>query len=131
MAEQLTPVSAMGEAGGWLYDATVNEVIDGDTVQCDVDLGFRVHVTMTVRMWGIDAPEKSTEPGKAANTMLAQLLPCGKAITLRSIKDRTDKYGGRWLGTIIAGGRNINEYMVEMGHAKPWAGHGPKPQGVG
>lgn len=110
------------------YDAAVIFVHDGDTVELDVDLGFKTHVRMCVRLWGINAPELATPEGLEAAAYLRQLLPLGSRATLNSFKDRADKYGGRWLGSIInLEGYNVNEVMVVKGHAKLWDGKGPKP----
>lgn len=111
------------------YQATVLRVHDGDTVVLDVDLGFRSHIVeMPIRILGINAPELSTTAGKAALAFAQGLAPAGVAVTLRSEKDRADKFGGRWLGHIeLPNGRDFAENMINAGHAKPWDGKGAKP----
>lgn len=116
------------------YKATVTSVTDGDTVRLDIDLGFNITIHNTpIRLIGIDAPEMNTIAGKTAKTYLKELLPAGTSVTLRSYKDKTEKYG-RILGTImvefgdtaaplhkrIVMDGNINNHMVSKGYAVPY-----------
>lgn len=77
------------------YNATVLRVIDGDTIEVDVDHGFFLHQTPTpVRLLGCNAWEASTEAGAAAKAHLASLLPAGTPVVLSTAKP--DKYAPRW-----------------------------------
>ncbi len=101
------------------YKATVMRVVDGDTVDLNVDLGFRVTVTDRFRLYGIDAPElkyPTYDAGKAAALWLTELLPAGTAVTVETYKPATDKYG-RWLATLHLDGANVNTALVDAGHA--------------
>lgn len=115
----------------YFYDAVVREVIDGDTVRLDVDLGFRHwQHDMVIRLFGVNAPEKSTPAGKLAKQWLQGYLPVGSRVVLESIKDKADKYGGRWLGKISrfpSDTRTANEELLYAGHGLPWDGKGIKP----
>lgn len=109
------------------YAALVVAVVDGDTVDLDIDLGLRTFRRDRFRLAGVDAPElraADPEPGRAAKAELARLLPMGAAVTVRTEKDRTEKYG-RWLATVLNGAVNVNERMVTGGFAKPYDG-GPR-----
>ena len=87
------------------YQAKLIEVIDGDTVDLLVDLGFGIHVKERFRLYGIDAPEMPTEEGKIAKAYLESIL--GTAIELyvatrkmiRRPQEKTDKYG-RYLAVL-------------------------------
>ena len=105
------------------YMATVLKVIDGDTVDLDVDLGFDVHAKMRFRLAGIDAPELRTAEGKTARNWLVLNLAVGREVVVCTEKDRKEKYG-RYLATIfpVDGSMSINDKMVEAGHAKKYAG---------
>lgn len=111
----------------YTYKATAVRVIDGDTVVLDVDLGFDVTKRMTFRLHGIDAPEMRTKAGKEAAEHLACLLLTSPMLGLivRSIKDKTDKYG-RYLGIISINDPSIvetvNAMMLRDGHAKEYDG---------
>lgn len=100
------------------YQAKVLRVIDGDTVDVLVELGFHVTLSMKIRLYGINAPELKEETGKTARDYLFSRV-YGKTITIRTFKDRTEKYG-RFLATILLDGENINEDLVTKGYAKPY-----------
>ena len=126
------------------YAAKLIEVIDADTVDLLIDLGFGVHVKERCRLYGIDAPEMPTAQGQAAKAYLESLLGTAtgdlhvQTIKMtRKPKEKTDKYG-RYLAVLYDGGRtfswhirndqdessvammqsSINLRMVEAGHAK-------------
>jgi endonuclease YncB( thermonuclease family) len=92
------------------FTGRVIGVTDGDTVKVLVD-----KQAVTVRLEGIDAPEKSQSFGAKSKEALAKLV-AGKAVTVR--KTGTDKYG-RILGVVIVGNVDANAKLVEDG----WAWH--------
>lgn len=99
------------------YAATVLRIVDGDTVHLEVDLGLDQARKLSVRLYGINAPEMGTAEGRAAREHLTfLLLSGGPAVTVRTYKDRTEKYG-RYLGTLLKAGVDVNHRMVEDGHA--------------
>lgn len=101
------------------YRAIVERVVDGDTVDLDVDLGFRTwKLRERFRLSEIDAPETRGETrnaGIAAKAYLQELLPVGAEVDIETYK-HPDHYG-RWLARIIRDGKVINQMMVETGHA--------------
>ncbi|MBA3483142.1 MAG: thermonuclease family protein [Pirellulales bacterium] len=104
------------------YRATVARIVDADTVVLSIDLGFHAHIVQTVRISGIDAPERFTEAGKAAIASLRELLPAGVKVTTRTEKAAaTEKYG-RYLAEIWKGGISIGAEMIAGGHAVPYDG---------
>lgn len=111
------------QVNDYTYQASVVQVLDGDTVRCTLDLGLRIYSTQPVRLAGIDAPEKHTDAGKAARAFLASLLQPGEAVVVHTRKP--DKYG-RVLGTILAShdGHQLDvaQAMVQAGHAVPYDG---------
>ncbi len=101
------------------YGCTVTRVVDGDTVDVILDLGFSILHKCRVRLYGIDTPESRTRDkdekarGKIASKFLKDAIDNGKKVVLRSkIKDSKGKYG-RVLGEIIVDGININVSMIE------------------
>ncbi len=107
------------------YRARITRVIDGDTVEAEIDLGFHVTITVTLRLAGINAPEtRGTERprGLAAKryleSQLDDLIGDTRALTVRTRKDVTEKYG-RYLADLIAGDVNLNLALVAAGHAVP------------
>lgn len=111
----------------YLYRAVVVRVVDGDTIDADIDLGFYIWIKrQRIRLLGIDAPEvrgESKAEGIAATEHLKSLID-GETIILRTVKgedggDRDDSFG-RWLGTIYHGGIDVNAEMIRSGHAIPY-----------
>lgn len=108
------------------YLARVIRVVDGDTLHLEVDLGFDVRRRDSFRLAHLNAPEMSTPEGVAARDWLvAQLDEAGGVVTLQTIKDRREKYG-RYLAVLLTGPtgalRDLNEAMVDAGHAVPYEG---------
>jgi micrococcal nuclease len=109
----------------YLYRAKVLTVLDGDTVDMDIDLGFYVQMkAQRIRLLGIDAPEPRGETqaaGEAATAYLRDLIE-GKTVIVRTVHgeddpDRTDSFG-RWFGQIYLEGTDISQEMIRSGHAK-------------
>jgi len=101
------------------YSCQVTRVVDGDTIDCILDLGFSVLHKCRVRLYGIDTPESRTRDkdekirGKLAAKFLKESIDNGKNIVLRSkLKDSKGKYG-RVLGEVVVDDININVAMIE------------------
>lgn len=102
------------------YRAVIRHVHDGDTVRADVDLGWNVwRKNESLRLAGIAAPELAEDGGATAREYLRLLLPVGREVTIRTERDRDDKYG-RMLATIYAPG-NVNDALLRTGHAVPYS----------
>lgn len=104
----------------YTYRATVVRIIDGDTLDLNVDLGFRAwRMKERFRLAGINAPESnraaSAPAGKAARDYLSAMLPAGCEVTIQTAKD-PDNFG-RWIATVWHDGACLNDALVEAGHA--------------
>jgi micrococcal nuclease len=118
------------------YNATVERVVDGDTVDLLIDLGFKMLYRHSCRLYGINANEHGTEAGEAAKAYLTQMLPVGMKVVVKTEKDKAEKYG-RILGSlylvsvkkrkVVVETVSINMRLVTEGHAKAWDGQGAKP----
>lgn len=110
----------MTPAINYEYRATVVRVIDGDTVVVDWDLGAGTWKRGEhLRLFGINAPETrgpERPDGLAAKEFLVGLLPVGTEVLIRTVKDKTGKYG-RYLATIWVGSLNLNQHLIDNGHA--------------
>ena len=115
----------------WEYRAKVKRVIDGDTVDVDVDLGFGIwQNNERVRIMGIDTPESRTRNkiekkfGLAAKAKLKSLL--GKKTVLKTTinKKGVDMKGkfGRVLGDFLQNDKSVAKIMCETGHAVAYFG---------
>jgi micrococcal nuclease len=86
------------------YRADVIRVIDGDTIELEVDQGFGTFRRDTFQLAGYDAPEptgKTVDAGKKAKERLEKFLPKGASVWVRSFKP--EKYG-RWLCDVYLDG---------------------------
>lgn len=110
------------------YRCAVLGVVDGDTVDVDIDLGFGVWLRKErVRIMGIDTPESRTSNeveklfGLAAKKRLAEIL--GQTSTLRTQKPgKSDEKFGRILGDFVLGEKMASAILIEEGHAVPYFG---------
>jgi micrococcal nuclease len=101
------------------YKATLNRVVDGDTVNLTIDLGFRLTYTANCRLAGINAPELNTSDGKTALVGLMIMLTDNynnqnPTFDIQSIG--LDKYG-RPIVVINHNGINVNIEMIKRGYA--------------
>ena len=114
------------------YRVKVLRVVDGDTVDVDIELGFGVVLAdERVRIMGIDTPESRTSDdveklfGLASKNRLKDLLGEVAILKTQISKDGEDMKGkfGRILGDFVApDGRMITEIMIEEGHCVPYFG---------
>ena len=101
------------------YSCTVDRVVDGDTIDVILDLGFDILYRSRVRLYGIDTPESRTRDkdekvrGKLASAFLQEAIDNGSRVVIETkLKDSKGKFG-RVLGNVIVDGININQQMVD------------------
>ena len=113
------------------YRVKVLRVVDGDTVDVDIDLGFGVWLHKErVRIMGIDTPESRTRDkvekkfGLASKKRLKELLGSTAILRTQISKKGEDMKGkfGRILGDFEVGDRMATEILIEEGHAVPYMG---------
>ena len=105
------------------YKCKVTRVVDGDTVDIDIDLGFGVWLHKErVRIYGIDTPESRTRDkvekrfGLLAKEFVKQFVK-GSSVILRTQKyDAKGKFG-RILGDIIVDNKSLSDTMIQEHHA--------------
>ena len=132
-AQGIAPAPTTPLVEDWVRKARVVRVVDGDTVELDVDLAFKVHLVDKFRLAGVDTPEvygvkKDSESylkGKAASAFTTKWLEdnddAERNVFIISEKD-TGKYG-RWIVTIFPAsgtGTSLNQALLDAGHAKPY-----------
>ena len=109
----------------------MRRVVDGDTVDVDIDLGFGIwQMNERVRIMGIDTPESRTRDkiekkfGLAAKAKLKSLLGPNPVLQTTISKKGEDMKGkfGRVLGDFIIEGKQVTEIMCKSGHAVPYFG---------
>lgn len=102
------------------YYTKIEKVVDGDTVDVFIDLGFSVWHKERIRLAGIDTAEKNTPLGKALKQFLVANIE-GKIIRLQVSKP--DKYG-RYLGVAFLkdSSISINDQLIKANLAKQYGG---------
>ena len=113
------------------YKCKLIKVVDGDTLDIDIDLGFGVWLrNQRVRMYGIDAPESRTRDkeekvyGLASKKFLKGMCSDNDLI-IKTHKDAKGKFGrilGEMWRTTNYADKSINEYMIEKFHAVAYFG---------
>jgi micrococcal nuclease len=112
------------------YVKKVTKVVDGDTIDVEIDLGFDISFSSRVRLAGIDTPESRTTDkmekalGLEAKAYLKHEIDAAKTVVIKTEKmDSSEKYG-RILGWVFLDGSTVslNEKMITDGHAWGYLG---------
>jgi len=112
------------------YVKKVTKVVDGDTIDVDIDLGFDISFSSRVRLAGIDTPESRTADkmekalGLESKEYLKKAIDASKTVVIKTEKmDSSEKYG-RILGWVFLDGSkvSVNEQMIADGYAWGYLG---------
>jgi len=108
----------------------VLKVVDGDTIDVDIDLGFNISYTQRVRLAGIDTPESRTKDarekalGLEVKDKLKKAIDAAKDVVVKTeLPDSSEKYG-RILGWVYLDGdtKSLNEQLIDEGYAWGYMG---------
>jgi micrococcal nuclease len=108
----------------------VLKIVDGDTIDVDIDLGFDISYTQRVRLAGIDTPESRTKDarekalGLEVKDKLKKAIDAAKDVVVKTeLPDSSEKYG-RILGWVYLDGsaKSINEQLIDEGYAWGYMG---------
>ena len=112
------------------YKCVITKIIDGDTVDVDIDLGFDCWLRkQRIRLYGIDTPESRTRDkqekryGLAAKRFVMDFIPVGSSATLKT-KEK-GKYG-RYLGDLKVGSKWLCKALLDNHHAVKYFGQSKK-----
>ena len=114
------------------YRCKLRKVVDGDTVDVDIDLGFGVWLNdQRIRLYGVDTPESRTRDleekkyGLAAKSYVEKFLDDEWLLLKTETYDASGKFG-RILGSLYRttnyADQSVNEYLIEKYHAVPYYG---------
>ena len=113
----------------FLYKCVIARIVDGDTVDVDIDLGFGIWLRKErVRVAGIDTPEKRTKDkiekqfGLAATAKAHTLIPEGTNCIIRTRRDKAGKYGRTMGDFVLEDGTLYTANMIESHHAVVYEG---------
>jgi micrococcal nuclease len=112
------------------YVKKVSKIVDGDTIDVDIDLGFDISFSSRVRLAGIDTPESRTTDktekslGLEAKSFLKNAIESAKTVVIKTEKMNSSEKYGRILGWVFLDGsdKSINEEMITAGHAWGYLG---------
>ena len=116
------------EKPSYTYEATIDRVIDGDTLLVVIEVGFGIKVRDKLRLRGIDTPELGTPEGERAKKFVQELLPVGTTIVIKSHKSRTDTHGRFVVDVLYKEGAQdpeeilktpvyLNQHLIDEGYA--------------
>ena len=111
----------------YLYKINVTRVVDGDTVDAEIDLGFDIVLSKRIRLHGIDAPETRTrdkeekKKGLAAKKRLQEIIDEQNGVLFLKSMDK-GKFG-RCVGVLFEADfdfDSVNDILIKEGHATPY-----------
>lgn len=124
-----SPAVAQKQKAGVTYDATVLRVIDGDTVAFSAPwLPEPLKKELSIRVFGVDTPEKSFRAKCPAEDKLGQAATSftkdsiANAKKLQIVLMDWDKYGGRVLGDVLIDGQSLRGLLISKGYAREYYG---------
>lgn len=117
----------------WIYNAEVKKVVDGDTFDIIIDLGFDVLKQGRVRLYGVNTPESRTknieekQKGLAAKEFTDQwLIKSSNKVKIETIIDKNEKYGRVLCKVWNSEGKCLNDDIIAAGLAREYYGVGDK-----
>tara|TARA_R100000908_G_C3630687_1_gene71695 strand:+ start:120 stop:545 length:426 start_codon:yes stop_codon:yes gene_type:complete len=122
-------MAMLGDPTDFSYRVSkVIKVVDGDTIDVMLDLGFDIMYKSRVRLYGIDTPESRTSDkeekkyGMLAKKFLKEALTSGTKIAIKTYKgEETGKFG-RILGDVFVDGKSVNMALCKAHHAVGYYG---------
>ena len=109
------------------YSCGITRIVDGDTVDAEIDLGFDIIYKSRVRLYGIDTPESRTRDldekarGKLAAKFLSDAILHADTLVIQTKLDKKGKFG-RVLGVLVADGVDLNQALIDNHLAVAYTG---------
>ena len=114
----------------YYYEATVLEILDGNTITLDIDLGFNMRVIKIVRLYGLNCPELTINNrvnplGTAALQFTESRIKSGDKVFIKTLKDRQEEFGRILVivfypHTTPGTFRCLNKEILDANHAVPF-----------
>lgn len=101
------------------YRATVENVVDGDTIDVSIDLGFKTHTRQRMRLARVDTPERG-QAGYAAARDFVRDATAGKVCTIRT--EKVSKWGYYLANVTLPDGKDLSDTLLAAQLAKPYDG---------
>lgn len=103
----------------YTYNAKIYNIVDGDTVDAEIDLGFKVRTKQRLRLRGIDTPERGQPGYDAAKAFVADKV-YGKDVLITTFK--ASKFGYYLAEVVLPDNKILNDILVNEGLAEPYNG---------
>lgn len=97
----------------------MDNVVDGDTIDVSIDLGFKIHVRERMRLARIDTPERG-QPGYAAARDCVREATLGKVVTIKT--EKVSKWGYYLANVTLPDGRDLSDALLDAKLAQPYNG---------
>ena len=111
------------------YKCVITKIVDGDTVDVDIDLGFSVWLKkQRIRLYGVDTPESRTSDkiekiyGRKAKAFVQERLPLNSHQILRTKLDDSRGKFGRILGEFVCGESTVNQLLIDTHNGVEYLG---------
>ncbi len=105
------------------YRAVVRRIVDGDTFDCLIDLGWNDYHYHAVRLLSVDAPETNRAPtrdaGLAATEFVRNLMPVGDRVLLVDPRPDPDSFGRYLVRIQLEDGSDLTQLILDAGHGVP------------
>ncbi|CAB4154815.1 COG1525 Micrococcal nuclease (thermonuclease) homologs [uncultured Caudovirales phage] len=101
------------------YKATVENVVDGDTIDVSIDLGFKTATRQRMRLARVDTPERG-EAGYGAARDFVRDATTGKVVTIKT--EKVSKWGYYLANVTLPDGRDLSGALLAANLAKPYDG---------
>ena len=103
----------------------MRRVVDGDTIDVDIDLGFDVWHKERIRLYGVDTPEvrgAEKAEGLISASRVEELLPKGSSVVIQTVYDRRGKFGRVLADFVLEDGQMLSSVLLKEGLAVPYKG---------
>jgi len=110
----------------------VTKIVDGDTIDVILDMGFNILFAQRVRLFGIDTPESRTRDlvekkyGLKSKKFLQEQIKKATKISIKTYRNSETGKFGRILGDVWLDGKSVNKLMCKVGHAVTYYGQNKK-----
>lgn len=103
----------------YTYNAVAYNVVDGDTIDAEIDLGFKVHIRARLRLAEVDTPERGQPGYNEAKAFVSEHV-YGKPLLIRTTK--VSKFGYYLAEVVMPDNKILNQELLNAGLAKPYTG---------
>lgn len=102
------------------YNCIIDRIVDADTIEVRIDLGFGIWKKETCRLANVDSPEMKTPEGKVAKNRMSSKILFGQIYKIKVLK--REKYGRSLVEIFDDKGESLSDWLLKEGLAKEYSG---------